>query len=380
MTMFKYVDVPDVNWSPNYNLDSEEPYGAMVFTEVLDLYFDDIETEEFNGDIPEPAYGEKALYVFIGSKARFPDDESRKLDSLSEMGHHVLLIADKFEFTRPYAINGMGVMERFDAEKLEVSFSRDADIDRNYVFRNYEQDFEELWEGSFLSFKPELITEWNFDQRITVDLGRSVYVVSEYDSGSFRLHSIPRLFSNAAALQEGYLDHFHEVFDGINTDKVYYADADRRISGPEQAENPMQYVMGQKSLRRAYYLTLITGLLFLLFGGKRRQKVIPTRKVNENTSLEYVKTVSRLFQKQNQNQKLVNKMQKVFYHRIGKQYFIDKNDPDFTSLLSRKTKVPEEEIDDLRNRLAVASEMGSYSDALLMETYTRLDRFYKKAQ
>ncbi len=374
---FEYVEVPDVNWNQNYNLDSMEPYGAGVFAELLELYYQDVPVEEFKGDIPTKNGADKALYVMIGARAEFPDRESYTLDSLAEKGHTVMLIASKIKTSHPAAFTTSDQTNTLREDSLSVRFvGKDKP---EFTYKHYTEDFKSTSKAPFKFFDSELEHSWYFDELAEVD-GRTVFAKTDYVPGGWYVHSLPELFSNSAALQPGFLDNFNSTFEGITVDRVYYADADRRKEGPANLDNPMQYVLQQRGLKWAYYMTLLTGLLFVLFGGKRRQQVIPTRKVNENTSLEYVKTLSRLFQKQNQNQKLVTKMEKVFYHRISREYFIDKNDAEFTSRLSRKTLIPEEQIDDIRNRLSVAAKMGSYSDGLLMETYNKLDSFYKKAK
>lgn len=37
--MFELKTVPDVNWKKNYSFSSQDPYGTMVFKEMLNSFF-----------------------------------------------------------------------------------------------------------------------------------------------------------------------------------------------------------------------------------------------------------------------------------------------------------------------------------------------------
>ena len=115
-------------------------------------------------------------------------------------------------------------------------------------------------------------------------------------------------------------------------------------------------------------------------GLKRKQNAIPILSKNENTSLEYVSTLSYLFKSQNQNDKLIHHMKDIFANTVRKKYFIDYNDPDFAIKLSKKSKIPVGEIDIIVRGFNNAENHFKFTDDQLERINSRLDTFYKNCE
>jgi hypothetical protein len=99
---------------------------------------------------------------------------------------------------------------------------------------------------------------------------------------------------------------------------------------------------------------------------------------NENTSLEYVDTLSQLFLAQRQNVKLIDHMEDQFYHKVQKRYFIDKNNPYFIDVLNKKSKVEKKEIEKITNTFTQASNGYSFTDDQLHRLFNNLNQLYTK--
>jgi len=206
---------------------------------------------------------------------------------------------------------------------------------------------------------------------------------------------MPEMFSNLASKQDFYLDHFNQVFSSFSSSSVVLDHDDFKKFAPKtvvldhdsfntdrefidaDSESPIQYVLANPPLKWAYYLLLLSALTYIIFRGKRRQKVIPTIEKNTNTSLEYVATLSSLFRNQGQNNKLVPHMQRVFYQKIKTRYYLDAKHPEFISLLSRKSKIEEKEINVILNMFDNSDQDLNFTDDQLINLHTRLETFYK---
>ncbi|MCB0689740.1 MAG: hypothetical protein KDC53_24540, partial [Saprospiraceae bacterium] len=145
-------------------------------------------------------------------------------------------------------------------------------------------------------------------------------------------------------------------------------------------ESPLQFILKNRSLRISYYLVLFMALSYIIFRGKRRQKIIPIVERNENTSLEYVATVSQLFEGQKQHKKLVRHLEDIFYHFTKKRYFLDRDLTDFGERLSRKSRISHEEIADLLFEFDRAKKKLNLGDDHLVILNKHLDSFYKNCK
>lgn len=76
---------------------------------------------------------------------------------------------------------------------------------------------------------------------------------------------------------------------------------------PGEAHSPLAIVLGNPSLRAAYYMLMLTLLLFCLFKARRRQRVIPVVKPPRNYQLEFAQLIGTLYFQRHDNADLVRK-------------------------------------------------------------------------
>ena len=142
------------------------------------------------------------------------------------------------------------------------------------------------------------------------------------------------------------------------------------------SEHPLQFIMSSKPLKMAYYLFVLGLLSYAIFGGKRRQKAIPITDKNENTSLEYIDTVSQLFYQQGQHEKLVSHMRNIFYHKMERKYFLKKDHPEFVETLAKKSKIPQADLQYIIDRFRNLEENYSFRADQLVALNKRLEQIY----
>ena len=104
--------------------------------------------------------------------------------------------------------------------------------------------------------------------------------------------------------------------------------------------------MAQPALATALWLLLALVGLILLFESKRRQHSIPVRAPLRNTSLDFVKTIGRLYFQRKDNRNLAIKMTNHWLEYIRSRYTLptSKLDGEFEKRLSFKTGIDIEEI------------------------------------
>ena len=114
--------------------------------------------------------------------------------------------------------------------------------------------------------------------------------------------------------------------------------------------------------------------------GKRKQRVIPTLEQNENTSLEYINTVSDLYRTQNQHHKLAKQLKLIFHQWVRKKYFLQPGEPGYAKKISKKSRIPEEEVERLINRLKASQNNQRFDAIQLTNLHRDLEQFYKNSQ
>ena len=138
--------------------------------------------------------------------------------------------------------------------------------------------------------------------------------------------------------------------------------------------------MSQPALKAAYYLMIFGVLLYVFFGGKRKQKIIPVTLKNKNTSLEYIETVSQLFYQQGQHEKLVAHMRNIFHHKMQKKFFVAPDNPNYLAILSKKSKISESEFQYVMDRFKNLDDNFDFRGDQLVSLNRRLENIYKEIE
>ncbi len=372
--VLEWRDVPIVkNWDETYNYELTDPYGSSALKEALSLSFGEDNISLFR-DIDSLHQYTNSLYINIGYNIYLSENKSSQLREFMDNGNDVLFISQFVESEDYDLSDDSYVFNSIIDSTTQVIFTESDSSSYTFTYRG--RSTSTLQSKSTPLFEDEILEDSSYHALAIVD-SLIIYYRKDVGLGSIHRYSQPYHFCNLASLQSDFKPFYNEVFgqydvEQIILDRPQLAD---RIESDLQ-DSPLKYILAQASLRWAYYLTLFTALLYILFKGKRKQKIIPIRNKPTNTSLEYVDTLSQLFLSQKQNSKLIEHMEDQFYHKVLKKYFIDKNNLQFNQLLHRKSKVELKEIEKITNSFSQATNGYSFSDDQLHRLYNNLNHFY----
>ena len=133
------------------------------------------------------------------------------------------------------------------------------------------------------------------------------------------------------------------------------------------------------ALSTALILLIIGALLYMIFQSKRRQRIIPTVELNENSSLEFVQTVSTLYFQQKRHDKLIKHKELIFLSFLRQRYYISspKVTEDFIAKVAQKSGVEEKYIENIFTILHEGKKNKKTSESELISLYNKLEYFYK---
>lgn len=150
--------------------------------------------------------------------------------------------------------------------------------------------------------------------------------------------------------------------------------------GRMEIATPLRFVLTTEPLRWAYYLTLISILLFMVFEAKRKQRIIPIINPLTNTTLEFVGTIGNLYYQRADHKNIAEKKIQFFLDQIHATYFINTNNKDeaYLILLSKKAGVPEKTVRDLLNMISQISQQEKISASELTRLNELIEKFHQK--
>jgi hypothetical protein len=214
------------------------------------------------------------------------------------------------------------------------------------------------------------------------------YIVYFHGRGRLFLHCDPKAFSNYFLLKEDNYKYLQNAFAYANSypDHLYWDDYYRRLGSRRNSSNSdknfssLSEIMKHPPLAAAFWLSLLCLLLYILFGIKRRQRIIEKIKPNENTTVTFTETIGRLYLQKKDNKNIAEKMVTYFNEHIRNTYFLNTNtiNDDFITTLSRKSGVDRAKTEALYRTIEHAHNNAVVDDYQLLSLNDQIQNFYKK--
>lgn len=213
--------------------------------------------------------------------------------------------------------------------------------------------------------------------------GKSNFIVLFLGKGRLYLHCDPRAFSNYFLLKENNYLYLKQVMQlmkerpgNIFWDDYYNGKSFREDTGKGSA---LSILFKYPELTIAFWILIILLLLYILFNGKRKQRIIPIIKPVENTSIAFTKAIGGLYMAEKDNKTIADKMITYFNDHIRNRYFLNMHGAgkDFVQSLSKKSGVAFEAVQALYNTIEQVQQAEVVSDFELLSLNEQIQNFYK---
>jgi hypothetical protein len=390
------------NWSESnwfqrsYSESSDQPYGTLMAHRLLESYFDDHRLTDINRSVAEQLVldeGGKSNYFFVG-EAMFMD--SLALDRLLhfvQLGNTAFLSVKALPEALRDTLLSQDCLESSSDQLIYTLVANQAQLkvqepaakgNFEFAVRNVAESYD--WHH----FDPDLFcTQQNAQVLGYIEEQRPNFVAAPFGSGRFLLHTNPIVFSNYNMLRLEARPYISAVLSHLEQGPIYWDAASRAPSDDQPRTHPLAYILQQRSLAWAWYLLASLGLVWVIFGGKRRQRPIPILPKNENTSYEFIQTIADLhFRKKSYRGQCIQSM-RLFLAQIRERYNLQawvepetnlvRMDASFYPRLARLSQVTEA---DIRKMFTQYENCIRYepNENMMVELYLTLEEFLKKAK
>jgi hypothetical protein len=370
-------------------------------------------------------YGVFAAYesmksMFPNAHVTFERQEPGSWDSISLFGKHQALViicpdfnADKYEMTNlvNFVENGNDVFisaislsdeatrvinaDVNSIEPLISFFSKTGQSDTltvslrlpfNQVKQTWSYPGKQL-DGYFSRVDTTISTILGHDKR-----GRPDFIHLKAGKGNLFVHLAPMAFTNYFLLHKQNIEYLEKIFSMISpaTTKVlwdeYYLTKRNERRRDNNKKSWIQTLLGLQndngdhSIAAAFWLLLFLLLLYVILEMRRKQRHIPVIKKLQNDSLDFVKTIGRLYHDKGDHRNLCRKMAAYFLEHVRNRYKLPTSElnEEFVKNLHIKTGITEEEIRPIIGYIRYLEEPVSISAQDLYVFHKQLESFYKK--
>ncbi|SJZ46799.1 hypothetical protein SAMN04488128_101342 [Chitinophaga eiseniae] len=211
--------------------------------------------------------------------------------------------------------------------------------------------------------------------------GKPNFVRVVHGRGCFFISLNPYTFSNYFLLEKDNIAALETQMSYMpdNAANIYWDDFySHQFSAQSGDFSEWQVLMRYPSMRWALWLAVLLLLLYVIFEGKRRQRIIPEKPLLANNSLEFVDAIGQLYYQQHDNFNLAHKMTLHLLEYIRTRYYLNTNhlNLQFIETLSKKAAMPENEVRELIDMIHNIQLAGAVSDEQLQHFYQRIQHFY----
>lgn len=177
---------------------------------------------------------------------------------------------------------------------------------------------------------------------------------------------------------------FDDHFDGWYKEIVISGGEGNGTSGQVYRErrNILSVIFDYPELAMAWRLLLLGFVLYLIFQGKRRQRVIPVIEKPRNTTIEFAQTIGNLYFQEGDPYMLAQKKILYFLDAVRRKYYLDTQhlDEDFINRLIHKSGRGEAVVRPLINLIINIQRMQSASEYTLTNLDHLIEQFWNKTK
>jgi hypothetical protein len=342
-----------IDWTVTLDHQQKTPYGASIAFETLPEYFPGAKTELLSRwfrytSIDDHMYGgvdSSSLLVLLGLNCYITDEEWVSLLKFAKAGNEIFLLSSNLDVHLMRALQLGKVstgreeypLSRYNDGSYSVNALRLAsDTTVSYGYRGrpisaFFQLHERMDTASLEENKEkdnDVFTRQTLEASVdtTADILGTAHRAPDFlrfkiGQGHITLHAAPLVMSNYFLLQKdsrAYLDSVWHSFPA-NISRVYWNEYYKRNAEGSSLGVLLKY----PATRWAFIIALCTLLLYVLFGMKRLQRIVPVVPPIENASVSFIETVGKLYFNKGNHENLAEKMIQHFFEWVRSNYHMD---------------------------------------------------------
>lgn len=369
-----------LNWRDSFSAADKIPLGCLVLFNELDTFSE--------GDV---LVSEKSIYeylkkekgsspkslVFINNQISFDGEESKALMDFVEEGNTVFISSIYFygnvldslnvSVQRQFAdIYRKEADNKFTSPSLKANNRTFKDVVENSFFVSIDTLNTTILgtittqnENSINETKPNLIK---------VDVGEN--------NGQFILHTNPFAFTNYHLLDDKE-DYAATVLSYLPKQQIIWDNNYK--AGRKVITSPLRYILENTALKWAFYISMFSLVLFVMFRGKRTQRIIPVINKLDNATVDFTRTIGELYYQHGDFTNIIEKKIQYFLEFVRTNYYLETNqlNTSFIAKLAAKSSNTLEDSKALVDYLVFLKSKTQHTEQELIELNKKIEHFTK---
>ncbi|MFO7745215.1 MAG: DUF4350 domain-containing protein [Psychroflexus sp.] len=336
------------DWTPSYLHTDDRALATEIFYESFKNFTPEI--EHFNQspfEIFQDSIQREGTYFFLNNYVNLTKEENEALLSWVDSGNTVFIASEGIP---KLLLDTLNLDVSFHVSNSEIEYQPSFNLKEESLqlsnFRTSKKTFEYLYFSEIDSAVTKNLGIVKTKNTKAESLNHTNFVEIEWGKGKFLLHLAPQVYTNYFMVDGNNSDYTARTLGYLDFNQPLYWDNYYK-SGKERISNPLYYLLSNPYLKSSYYLIIVTSLLFIIFGGKRKQRPIPIIPPVENRSYEFAQTIAGMYLDKKDHKAIAQKQITTFLEHIRSTYHLSTNDIN-TSFLKDLAFKTDKDYEDLK--------------------------------
>ena len=381
--IFEWMKPKPVDWSESYSGYAKKPYGCYILRDLLPDLFPNqplhYRTLPIAMDKSDSS-GSRNM-IFINNIFKTDSLETARLLKRAESGERIFISARAIAGPLADSLNiDINTHSPFpDTLNLKLLSQKEQKIGFNFVNPTIHRKHPWQFDKNFMSGYHFT----SYDTLHATVLGRNGeghvnYIKIDRGKGAFFIHSVPVVFTNYYMRDSTKATY---AFDALSYLPVAPTSWDEYYkAGRTVNTSPLRYIVSQEYLRWAWITALVGVFLFFIFRAKRRQRIIPKMEPPQNTTLEFVKTIGRLYYQNSTRKKIASKKIIYLLEYIRENLLLDtqKLDDNLIDQIAQRSGVNRSQVSDLFACINQINRQHEIDKHQFWQLHNQIETFYKR--
>jgi len=370
----QYFKPTPTNWTATYLSDDKIPFGTYILRQRINDILPGTTVKTLRSavynNLKERSVG-KSNYFIIGSSVKVDQLDYQQMVKYMKAGNNIFIAA--------YQIKGI----LLDTLKLSITSDFNFQNKRKYPI-------------NFVNPNVKRALDYYFDKGISqqyfnkIDTAKAIvlgkmenakanFVQYKYGNGALYILPNPQLLTNYSLLREDGADYAAKALSYLPKAESFLWD--EQFTRKDTSDGSVFRVLFRyDELRWAYYIALLSLVVFVLYEMKRRQRIIPIIERPKNSSVEFVNVVGRVYYQQHNNRDIAEKKIIYWLEYIRNKYRIKTIvlDQEFSQALTSKSGANADLIDEILAQIRDIKTGQMVRDDQLIQLNKNIEEFYKQ--
>jgi hypothetical protein len=369
-----------LNWRDSYSAADKIPLGCYILFNELETFS---EGEVLVSEQSVYEYLKKVdtttskSLVFINNYISLGAEESKALMDFAVQGNTVFISGNYFYGNVLDSLN-ISVERQYTnlyKKESESKFTSPSLQKNNRVFKDVIENSHFVSVDTLKTTILGTLTIKDEDDYEETNANFIKVAVGDND-GQFILHTNPFAFTNYH-LMDDKEDYAATVLSYLPKQQIIWDNNYK--SGRKVITSPLRYILQNSALKWAFYISMFGLILFVIFRGKRVQRIIPVINKLENSTVDFTRTIGELYYQHGDFTNIINKKIEYFLEFTRTNYYLDTNqlNPNFIDKLAAKSSNTKESTKTLIDYLVFLKSKKQHTEQELIELNKKIEHFIK---